>query len=159
AAGSAVMFRLLGQTVRRAWPFLLAAWALVLALTYRAAPPWEEVARDREFGFLPADSPSRQAAEVFKQAFPEEPLGSPGAPVLRPPRSGPAALNRDLKFIDPFLRPGLLGIAKEEGGLAGETASEQDPFATEPGEEKRSIIAGVRTPNALGTGPLLVSPD
>ena len=52
------MFVLLGQLVRRAWPLLLAGWTLLLLAGWLTAPPWDEVAQDKEFGFLPPDAPS-----------------------------------------------------------------------------------------------------
>jgi hypothetical protein len=58
------MFHLLGQAVRRAWPLLLAVWGLLLLGTRLAALPWNDVAQDREFAFLPKDAPSRVAEEV-----------------------------------------------------------------------------------------------
>jgi RND superfamily putative drug exporter len=70
------MFHFLGQIVRRAWPLLLAGWGLLLLGTWYAAPPWDQVAQDREFAFLPEDSPSRRAEKVFAKAFPEDRLAS-----------------------------------------------------------------------------------
>lgn len=67
-----MVFRLLGQVVRRGWPLLLAAWGMFLLATWLAAPPWDEFAQDKEFAFLPPDAPSRRAAEVYAKAFPED---------------------------------------------------------------------------------------
>src|SRR5262249_29802122 len=60
--------------------------------------------------------------------------------------------------------PALRQIAEAEGGLAGEPMPSDEPLFDTPGESrppppKRSIIARIRTPNAPGTGALLVSPD
>src|SRR5262249_42782787 len=62
------------------------------------------------------------------------------------------------------LEPGLRKIADDESGLAGEAAPSDAPlFSDEPAApapaRPRSIIERIRTPNALGSGPLLVSPD
>ena len=70
------MFQKLGNLVVRSWPILILVWVVVLAVAHFLAPPWNEVAQDKEFGFLPALSPSRVAEEEFKKAFPEERAGS-----------------------------------------------------------------------------------
>lgn len=67
-----MIFQLLSQLVRRAWPLLLAAWGLLLLGIWLAAPRWEDVAQDRVFDFLPPDAPSRQAEEMYAKAYPED---------------------------------------------------------------------------------------
>jgi RND superfamily putative drug exporter len=67
-----MIFRFLGQLVRRGWPLLLGGWAVFLGATWLAAPPWDEVAQDQEFAFLPPDSPSRRAEEGFAKVFPDD---------------------------------------------------------------------------------------
>jgi putative drug exporter of the RND superfamily len=62
------------------------------------------------------------------------------------------------------LETGLRQIAEAEGGLAYEIKPSDEPlFSDDPTPPKappqRSIIARIRTPNAPGTGALLVSPD
>jgi RND superfamily putative drug exporter len=114
------MFRILGQMVRRGWPFRRAAWVLLLAGTWWAAPPWDQVARDREFAFLPEDAPSRVAEAVYAKAFPGDPLGSNVVLVLHRAGKEAAQRKRDLQFITDFLEPGLRNIAEAEGGLAFE---------------------------------------
>src|SRR5438128_1554752 len=98
-----MFFRLLGQLVRRLWPVLLAAWVALALLLSHAAPPWDEVARDREFAFLPGDAPSRQAEEVYEKAFPDDRLTSNVVLVLQRGDSEKEALSRDLKFIEDTL--------------------------------------------------------
>src|SRR5262249_53011727 len=157
-------FRVLGHVVRRAWLLLLVAWGGLLLTTWLTAPPWEEVAQDKEFEFLPADAPSRRAADVYAKAFPEDQAASNIVVVLHRPGKGTGPLQQDLAFIEDVLEPGLRKIAEAEGGLAGEAAPSDEPlFGDEPAApapaRPRSIITRIQTPNALGSGPLLVSPD
>ena len=51
---------------------MLVTWALILIVTWLAAPTWNDLVQDREFDFLPADTPSRRAADVFAKAFPDD---------------------------------------------------------------------------------------
>jgi RND superfamily putative drug exporter len=159
-----MVFRLLGQLVRRAWLLLLAAWALLLVGTWYAAPPWDEVAQDREFAFLPADAPSRQAEEIYARAFPDDRHASTIVLVLHRAAGDKGHLAEDEQFTQDVLEPGLRKIAAEEGGLAGEpTPSEEPLFGDEEKlpspPQKRSIMERIKTPNAPGAGALLVSPD
>src|SRR5262249_14596616 len=74
----------------------------------------------------------------------------------------PGSVARDKQFIEDVLQPRLQEIADAEGGLAAEPSAEPDTSAegVTPAEERpKSIIARIRTPNAPGTGALLVSPS
>src|SRR5438067_1642884 len=67
------MFRFLGNLVCRAWPALLVGWAALLAITWLAAPPWESVSLDEEFGFLPKNVwPVGTAVEKLVREFREQ---------------------------------------------------------------------------------------
>jgi putative drug exporter of the RND superfamily len=158
------MFGFLGQTVSRFWVLVLVGWVVLLAATRLAAPPWEEVAQDKEFAFLPEDAPSRRSEAMFAKAFPDDQLGSNVVLVLHEPDPSPDHLDRDRKFIEDSLELGLRQIAEAEGGLAGETVPSDEPlFGDEENRPQkppqRSIIERIRTPNALGSGALLVSED
>jgi hypothetical protein len=118
-----MIYHFLGRVVRRAWPLLLALWAALLIGTWWAAPPWDTVAQDREFAFLPADAPSRQAAEVFARAFPLDHTGSNIVLVLHRADNPPGHLDADRKFIEDVLRPALVQIADDAGGLADPRAA------------------------------------
>lgn len=167
-----MLFRFLGQAVSRVWPFFLVAWVALLVALGMAAPPWGSVARDREFDFLPENSPSRQAESMFARAFPEDRAASNIVLVLHRTEPDSDSLTRDRQFIDDTLEAALRQIAKDEGGLAGEpVASDQplfadeSPFSKESAPEKpkepsrRSIIARVRTPSSPAGGAFLVSQD
>jgi RND superfamily putative drug exporter len=158
-----MVFRLLGRAVRNWWPLLLAGWvALVLATDY-AAPPWDAVARDREFVFLPEDSPSRRAEEMYEKAFPDDRSASNIVLVLRRAEGGKQSLDRDLQFISGSLEPGLRRIAESEGGLASQPAASDEPLfssdETKPAPTKQPVVARIRTPNSPVGGALLISPD
>jgi RND superfamily putative drug exporter len=157
------MFALLGHVVRRGWPFLLAGWGLLLLGTWYAAPPWEKVAHDQEFAFLPKDAPSRSAQEELAKAFPTDRPGSNVVLVLHRAGDQPLHLQDDRKYISDVLEPGLHDIAESEGGLAYEIKPSEEPLFATPGAPppppRRSIMARILTPNTPGIGALLVSPD
>jgi RND superfamily putative drug exporter len=162
------MFQLLGNLVSRFWYLVLAAWLLVLGLCWWAAPPWTEVAQDREFAFLPEKVPSRIAEAMYDKAFPDDHLASNIVLVLHRNVVDRAALNAELKFIEDTLEPALRGIANADGGLAVNTNappvdeplfSDKPAAPVTPTSAKRSIMASIRTPNDPEAGPLLVSED
>jgi RND superfamily putative drug exporter len=161
-----MIFRFLGALTRRAWPVVLLAWVALFVASWYFSPPWDTVAQDKEFAFLPKNVPSRQAEEVFAKAFPDEHLESNIVLVLT--RTDPAnSLTEDRQFIRDVLEPALRKIAVEEGGLASEepppAADEplfsDEPAAPPPKPKTRSIIDRIHTPNAPGLGALLLSPD
>jgi putative drug exporter of the RND superfamily len=161
-----MFFNFLGRSVQRAWYLWIAAWLLLLIGTWYFAPSWNVVAQDKEFAFLPRDSPSIQAEETFKKAFPNDHLASSIVLVLSRTEDTPGHLEKDKTFIQDVLEPGLRDIANSEGGLADQPVtdtSNADPFATpaEPVKEnlEHSIMATIHTPNAPVIGDLLVSPD
>src|SRR5262245_61393226 len=102
-----MVFKLLGRVVGRAWPLLLAAWGVLLLGTWLAAPRWDDFVQDKEFAFLPADAPSRRAAGVYAQAFPDAQSASNIVIVLHRPENGGGHLEQDLEFIEDVLEPGL----------------------------------------------------
>lgn len=157
------MFAVLGRFVARTWLILLVAWIGLLIGTKLAAPPWDEVAQDREFAFLPAEVPSRRSEELFGKAFPDERVGSNVVLVLHRQATGQGNLDQDKKFIEDVLEPGLRQIAEEEGGLASEITPLEGPETpdetTAQPHRPKSIIAQIHTPNAPGTGALQISPD
>ncbi len=157
-------FRILGNVVRRSWPFWLVGWVALAVGTWLAAPSWTAIGQDKEFSFLPPDAPSRRAAEVFGRAFPTDKAASNVVLVLNRTDDERASFESTLKLIETSLEPGLRQIAEADGGLAYEIQPSDDPlFADETAAPKvspqRSIIARIRTPNAPGAGALLVSAD
>lgn len=157
------MFRLLGNAVIRFWPLVLVGWLVLLVVTWRAAPPWEQVTQDREFTFLPPEARSLRGEAAFARAFPEDRLAGNVVLVLELVESGSEKLDQAKRFIGDVLEPQLRQIAEEEGGLAGRATDHEplfaDPATPPPPARRESIIARIRTPNAPGTGGLLVSQD
>src|SRR5436309_96728 len=131
------MFQKLGHLTARGWPFLIGGWTLLLAVLVLSAPPWDAVAESGQFAFLPPDAPSNRGKDLFKAAFPNEPLGSNVVIVLA--RESEDIRDEDRTFIDRALKPGLAQIADEQG--------------------QPSVVARVRAPTDQGTGALLVSGD
>ena len=158
-----MIFSLLGRSVRNFSYLWLAGWVILLLVTWHYAPSWDVVAVDRDFEFLPNSALSRKAELVYKQAFPENQLGSSIVLVLHRSDSSPEHLQQDKQFIDEVIEPGLRAIAIEDGGLAGQRTDESntDPFAnnTPQPARKTSIIDRIDTPNAPLKGDLLISPD
>jgi RND superfamily putative drug exporter len=155
-----MMFSFLGKIVARAGIVVILVWIAVLVVAQLMAPPWGDVAEDKEFGFLPVRSPSRVAEAEFAKAFPDEPLGSNIVLVLTT-EAGAAEAKKVREFIDDTLEPELRKIAVATGGLASEPAvDESDPFAT-PAEQtgRKALVSRIRTPNAPGVGALLESED
>jgi putative drug exporter of the RND superfamily len=129
------MYALLGKAIARAWPLWLAGWAALLLLCRWAAPPWNEFARSSDEAFLPADSPSRAAAELTRNAFPDQ--HSPSNVVVVLHRNG-GLQDADRNFIADSLAPAL---------------------ATGTNGGHDAIIARIRTFQEQGVGALLISPD
>jgi putative drug exporter of the RND superfamily len=157
-------FRSYGNFVCWAWPVLLLGWVVVLGVTWWFAPPWDKYAVDPDISFLPPDALSVRAGAVFAQAFPGDHSSSNIVLVLY--RDGGQAdhLDRALKFIDDVVEPSLRQIADAEGGLADQPRPSDEPLfgddtAKPAAPKERSIIARIHTPNAPGSGVLLISPD
>src|SRR5262249_30250385 len=124
------------------------------------------VAQDREFAFLPADAPSRRAEDIFAKAFPDDKVASNVVLILHRASSEGTQLDKDLRFIEDTLEPGLRQIAASEGGLATETAPNDEPrfgnnaaSPAPPTSAERPMIARIRTPNDPEAGALMVSSD
>ena len=161
-----MLFRLLGRTVRWAWAPILVAWALLFLGTHVAAPRFEDVAEDSELAFLPAGSPSRRAEQVYRQAFPDDHYSSNIVLVVHRSRAASGHREGDLHFVEKMLEPGLWKIAQDQGGLATQAGSSEEPLFSEDDnpvaaktKKRRSIIARIRSPGTPGAGSLLVSPD
>src|SRR3954469_18415954 len=112
------MFRILGILIARTWFLWLIAWGALYALLHFTAPPWNEVAQDREFGFLPEDAPSRQGEALFRRAFPDEKEASNIVIVVS--REKEALREEDRAFVTKVVKPALIKLTEEEGGFANE---------------------------------------
>jgi len=170
------MFQRIGNGVTRYWPVFFIGWVCVLLLLWRAAPDWKTVVGDGEFRYLPADVPSRLAEQAFQEAFPGEQKRSRIVIIVRRESGTQGLTDGDRKFIEEVLKPRLMQIALEEGGLAGSDADNPDdqtddaePAGTdsaggsatpqEADHPQRSIIAGIHTETDKAIGHLLHSED
>ena len=174
------MFRRLGNAVVRFWPFLLFGWIVACAAIWAIPLEWEKfsetrewryldwdsvvwdrVVTDGEFAFLPEDSSSLQAAQLFRRAFPEDILASAIVIVVRRESHPDGLLKKDKAFIEEVLTPRLERIVKEEGA-----ALEQAEVTAVAGGEANAAdvdVSGarcrVRTFKDELIGPLLESRD
>ena len=142
------MFLMIGRVVSRYWYVVLLLWAGALPVVALLAPSWDDVVLDREFAYMPAMTPSRQGEAAFAHAFPDQYNPSTlGIVVHR--TEGPLTA-KDLDFIEQDLKPGLMRIADEEGGISRDSNEERPD---------RSIIASITTFKEPGIGALLLSDD
>lgn len=166
------MFDKIGRIVVTHWRVVLSVWAVALVLVFVLAPPFETQVIDGEFAFLPPDSPSLVAEEMFRDAFPDQvgegedadpskvrqnPLGSnivivahrSGKLTKAPPRSEEAlaALDPDRKLTDEEFLTEVLVPALERS--AAEVRA----------EDGRDRLGRVLTFADEEIGPLLTSPN
>ena len=141
------MFRVLGNTVSRAWPVFLIVWALIVGLAFWLAPAWTDVALDRTFAFLPDSTISRRGEVLFKKAFPAQ--MNPSSVALLFTREDRVLTEQDKAFIEKEVRSGLERIAEKEIGTG----------SREPDAVHKKVVTAVHAFNDPGGGPLLVSED
>lgn len=163
------MFAKHGDLMIRVWPGVLVAWIGIVILTSVMAPPLDQVAQTEEFKFLPADSPSHIAEELFREAFPKKLVPSRIVIVVRRPDQPEGLQERDLEWIDDGVQEGdkdrefellerLLQIAEKDGGLA-KSPDNEDPAPDGEIGVPRSTISDVRTFRDPTMGKLLKSKD
>ncbi|TXT18031.1 MAG: putative drug exporter of the RND superfamily, partial [Planctomycetota bacterium] len=136
-------------------------WLLVLCGLKWAAPPWRDVARTGEFTFLPKNSPSLAAEELFQKAW-GVPLASNLVIVVRRESSPTGLLDGDKTFINDVLREKLEKIADEEtASLQPQLAAKADRknAAEEPTSTDDLKTITVRTLSDKSVGRLLNSED
>lgn len=179
------MYSWCGKLVSR-WPLgTILAWAVILAIVVKAAPPLADVATDGEFDFLPLDSDSRVAERLFREAFPAwEPKEKVPAPAQEgaEPNQAEAAEEDHPTQMDP-LGCSVVIVLQREDEKAGLSPKDEE-FVTkflEPGLKiiqqrtgygkeplplsesperipaKDQIIRGIWTVNDARIGPLLRS--
>lgn len=152
------MFAKLGEFVVRAWPGVLIAWLAAVVCASMANPGLEKVAQTEEFAFLPTNSPSHLAENLFRTAFPDS--YSPSRIVIVASRDT-GLTEDDLGFLDDSvdeeeevahdhpirqyeLRERLVQLMEEE---------KKDPKVETP------IISRIRTFRDPSIGRLLTSTD
>jgi RND superfamily putative drug exporter len=121
------MFRLLGKSVTRFWPFILVVWVIALVALMLTAPPWHTVIDEGEFAFLPDDMPSLMGESVYEDSW-GEPFASNIVIVLW--RERHELEFEDREFITSVLSVEVKKIIDEVGipqPLKSETADDADP--------------------------------
>ena len=118
-----IMFERLGRFVSR-WPLPIAVvWIGVSMLVHATSPDWTRVAQQGEFAFLPDESRSKQAEELYRQAFhpqvddadseenvPQYILGSNVVIVVQREDRNDGLTGQDFRFVSSVLQPGLKAI-------------------------------------------------
>jgi len=131
------MFDRFGQLLSRIWPLVLFVWVAAVAVAIYFAPPLDDVIQTGEFAFLPKDSPSRQAEDLFAKVFVNDKAASRVVIVVRRLAGDVGLTNADLEFIDDDMDDGdpdrqhelverLINIARNEEGAKPEAAAEVD---------------------------------
>ncbi len=168
------MFDRFGALLARIWPAVLAVWIAAVAVAVAFAPPLDDVVKTGEFAFLPEDSPSREAEQLFERAFHGDKAASRVVIVARRPANPEGLTEKDLEFIDdgidtedgskPYeLKERLIQLAREqEGPIAAEEINDE---AKEDGDPEtgdfgpKSDIHRIRTFRDKTVGHLLLSKD
>ncbi len=155
------MFETLGKLVSRTWPLLLVAWLAVLVGLKWVAPAWKDVAADGEFAFLPKDSPSRVAEDLFRNGW-DEPLASNVVIVVR--RTPAGLLESDKAFINDVLQKELEAIADKdrEARIRQKQVllkSKSSPEISEESTASEEKYITIRTLSDKSVGRLLNSED
>lgn len=114
------MFENLGKFVSRFWALIIIVWIAIFAALAFFAPDPDTVFKQGEFAFLPEDSPSRVAEEIFRESFPDDILASSVVLVVRRPSlEKEKELDKDDKtYIHDVLVPALeaFGVYSHDEG-------------------------------------------
>ena len=102
-----MLFRQLGHITSRHPSVVIGIWIVLLIVTIQRAPTWESVVENGEFAFLPRDSPSVIADELFRRTFPDHSVSSSVVLVLRREARREGLLDEDYEFIRQVVVPGL----------------------------------------------------
>ena len=150
-------FSKLGEFVVRAWPAVLIVWIAAVVIASIAAPPLDYVAETEEFAFLPAESSSHLAEQLFRKAFPDS--YCPSRIVIVATRES-GITPQDEDFLDDSVdetdqSPEHPNRKFELYEQLLDHLHEQDKL-----ESKESrIISGIRTFRDPNVGSLLISRD
>lgn len=106
------MFVVLGNFVTRRWYWVIAAWLVLLVVTQKVTPRWNEVTYDGDLAYMPSVMSSVRAERVLDQAFPRRRSKSEMLVVFS--RTSEELRQADRKSIDRFAArlQNLLGVSK-----------------------------------------------
>ena len=134
---------------------LLTGWLALVVIAVIIAPPWASVVIDGEFGFLPADSDSKQAEVLFREAFPHESLASNIMLVAHRVTAGGIS-DADKDFIADVLKPGLETVLAD---YSPEDAEQPLPADDEAGLRDKRIVEKITCHTDGPIGELFNSRD
>ncbi|HIK95027.1 MAG TPA: MMPL family transporter [Planctomycetes bacterium] len=146
-----MLFRQLGHITSRHPSVVIGIWVVLLIATFLTAPTWESVVENGEFAFLPRDSPSVIAEELFRETFPDHSVSSSVVLVLRREARREGLLDEDYEFIRQVVVPGL---RKAIGFSEGQDEHEEDSAAAD-----QSLVRKLSWRETLHIGRLYDSPD
>ncbi len=139
------MIRAIASFLDRNWWVCLVAWAILAIALRLTAPAWDSVTQDGHFTFLPADSPSRRADDLFQKAFPNDVLSS--SIVVVASRSGTSELKEeDKEFVTETLK---LRVQQAAG-------PNQEPAS---GDDQEPLVSKIHAADEKGIGGLMTSAD
>ncbi|MDB5386968.1 MAG: hypothetical protein JWM11_2614 [Planctomycetaceae bacterium] len=176
------MFQFLATRIVRNWKFFLCAWLLLgvlangvvagwlnhLHVFSASIPRWDEIVDDGEAVFFPRNMPTRQAAEVFKKAFPDDRLSSSAVVILE--RADGPLTDQDRSFVEQELTPRLVQFQKEPDSIIsrirdfndnqiGKLLQSQDGKATLVIVELKNDFLDLRNTSTIARIEQLVNPD
>ncbi|MEQ9411692.1 MAG: MMPL family transporter [Fuerstiella sp.] len=147
------MFQTLGNIATRHASIVVAVWLLLLAVSFYYVPEWSTVAENGEFAFLPDDSPSVEAEQLFRKYFPEHTVSSNIVLVVRRETSEKGLRDEDFRFIGLVLIPRLCRMF----GLDEDTGVSLTP--EDVPESERPLVKKLSWSGTRNTGPLYDSLD
>jgi RND superfamily putative drug exporter len=145
-----MLFRQLGHITSRRPSVVIGIWIVLLIVTIQQAPTWESVVENGEFAFLPRDSPSVIAEELFRETFPDHSVSSSVVLVLRREARREGLLDEDYKFIRVVVR----GLRQTIGFPEGRDEHEEDSKAAD-----ESLVRKLSWRETPYIGQLYDSPD
>ncbi|MCP4506696.1 MAG: MMPL family transporter, partial [Fuerstiella sp.] len=146
-----MLFRQLGHITSRHPSVVIGIWIVLLIATFLQAPKWESVVENGEFAFLPRDSPSVVAEELFRRTFPDHSVSSSVVLVLRREARREGLLDEDYEFIRQVVVPGL---RKTIGFSEGQDEHEEDSSSAD-----QSLVRKLSWRETPHNGRLYDSPD
>ena len=160
------MFAALGRFVSTRWGWLLPASAMATVGVLAARPAWEDVTADGEFAFLPPGVPSREAEDLFREAFTGDLLRSSVVLVARRPR-GDGLTPADDAFLSDRLLPALRETLTAGGfaaadlavGGSGPTPEQTEAAAGRAAGAPPPLVRRAATASDRVVGPLFASDD
>lgn len=86
----------IASLINRHWMWLLIGWVLLAGGLKMVSPSWDEIAKDGDLEYLPADVPSLRGERLLQEAFPNEQAHSQVSVVLS--RGGEPLTPDDRRF-------------------------------------------------------------